>query len=453
MLDFLKIDFFKTPDFGDQKSSRSISSSVNFDNFLQDQLKSMSELEEKFGRPDKTQNDSRNTNIEQNAGTAEIRFKEKVYEKETDKKKDTVREESAERSEHNTDIKKLNRNKDDKPAEEAKVSCAGKEEIQKSKNEKDTDTSAENPSLVKMINLLLNMMKGVPEKGDDAGLLKSLLRDIKNSLTENSRDFNKNKLHLKRLFSELKSVLANLEKELQKGNSPGAGRELMLSSLRKQSERIADTLKKYAAREADILSADGTGKESIGTKGIINTAHSGMINNDKKEKSLSRDYDTAAGFQFTRKEGISKDSPVSMQRRNSDFSEYVDKLIHNARIVVRDSRNGSFSLRLYPESLGRVNVNLTLEQGVIMGRFLVDNAEARDSLLENMAMVKQELEQSGINVGEFQVNVRDERGNAAGRREEGIFAPAIGRDNAVSVSSEYEQNAASKHDGAIDVII
>lgn len=477
MLDFFKIDFFKTISFGDSNISQRPSQSSRFDDFLQNQLKSLSDIEEKCSTPDKSQIESM-SDIEERYSTPDKvqnadkkindtdakpvkaeeynKSKETKLEKQVDKVKEAKKDDSIEKNEPGTDIKKDRRaDKDEKAIGADKLLTAGKEETQKSKNEPDGNAAAENMSLLKAVSLLLNMMRGMPDKGEDVKLLKSSLNEIKNSLIGNTEDFKKNKLHLKRLFSEVRSMLNNLEKELQNLNPSDARRGLMLSNLRKQSERIAEALKKYTGKEGDIPVSDGKGKDSIiETKANINTTPGGMLHNDKKENSYSRDNDSGIGFQFSRKEAVlNRDNSGSIQRKSGDFSEYINKIIQNARIVVKDSRNGSFSLRLYPESLGRVNVNLSLEQGVILGKFLVDSAEARESLLENMAIVKQELEENGISVGEFQVNVRDERENVSSHNEGGIFAPVLGRDNAVSVSNEYEQNAGSSHDGAIDMII
>ena len=43
-----------------------------------------------------------------------------------------------------------------------------------------------------------------------------------------------------------------------------------------------------------------------------------------------------------------------------NFSNAIDK----AKISVRDSRNGTFTVRLNPRELGSVNVNLIMENGV-----------------------------------------------------------------------------------------
>jgi hypothetical protein len=107
---------------------------------------------------------------------------------------------------------------------------------------------------------------------------------------------------------------------------------------------------------------------------------------------------------------------------------------------------------MYPESLGRVNVNLGLENGVIHGRFLVDSVEAKEMILDNLGILRERMEEAGISVGEFQVNVRDEgRRFTAGEREEDI--PLLPR-RAAAVEAErgYDAGAMNLYDGALNVI-
>jgi flagellar hook-length control protein FliK len=131
-------------------------------------------------------------------------------------------------------------------------------------------------------------------------------------------------------------------------------------------------------------------------------------------------------------------------------NEQFEALINNARIVVRDSRNGSFTMNLYPETLGRVNVNLGLEDGVIVGRFLVDSREAREAMMENLESVRQQLQEAGIQVGGFQVNVRGERERLVRELQEASLHPARG--TAAEAQHDYEIHAYRRHDGALDVI-
>ena len=138
-------------------------------------------------------------------------------------------------------------------------------------------------------------------------------------------------------------------------------------------------------------------------------------------------------------------------KRNA-FGDQLDIIMQNAKVVVRDSKNGSFSIRLYPESLGKVNVNLSLEKGVIFGKFLVESPDAKEALLGNIQSVVDRLQESGISVGGFNVNVRDEKKYLFESDGEVPLYTTAGKQTVIA-GTEYESNSSYAHNGEIDVII
>ena len=134
------------------------------------------------------------------------------------------------------------------------------------------------------------------------------------------------------------------------------------------------------------------------------------------------------------------------------FQENLDRIMESARVVVRDGRNASLSMRLNPAELGSVTVNLGLEHGVLNAKFLVDNADVRDAVVANLDGILQELEQSGVSIGEFQVNVRDDR--AFQREDDKTFSPFFqnaGRRE--TADSSYSYASLPLHEGGINYVI
>ena len=135
------------------------------------------------------------------------------------------------------------------------------------------------------------------------------------------------------------------------------------------------------------------------------------------------------------------------------FDEQLNKIIQNAKVVVKDSKNGSFSIKMHPESLGKVNVNLNLEQGTIIGKLLVETHEAREAMIENLYHVKAKLQENGISVGEFQVNVRDESKSFKKQEHDGELTYFPHMEEMQSVAYETEARPINFHDGSINIII
>jgi len=127
-----------------------------------------------------------------------------------------------------------------------------------------------------------------------------------------------------------------------------------------------------------------------------------------------------------------------------------------AKVTVRDSQNGSFTVKLFPKELGSVNVNLVMENGVVNGRFLVDNNDAKTALLSNIEKLIDELQQSGVSVGEFSVNVRDERERFIRDKDEHKYkistVPGSSKET-LAAADVYDYNSVYKHNGSINMII
>lgn len=180
-----------------------------------------------------------------------------------------------------------------------------------------------------------------------------------------------------------------------------------------------------------------------GMKGNGTGTRSGNDGGDQLGFNLSRGGETARRM----------DTAQASSMKNSQFRESLENIIQNAKVVVKDSRNGSFSVRLFPKELGSVNVNIGLRDGVIHGRFLVESQAAKELLMANIDSIRERLTEAGIQVGEFQVNVQDQRGRFlrdTGDQPHHFFTPAAG---AETVEVEYSPNSRPLHDGLINLMI
>jgi flagellar hook-length control protein FliK len=146
------------------------------------------------------------------------------------------------------------------------------------------------------------------------------------------------------------------------------------------------------------------------------------------------------------------DGPA-VNHKNSLFRESLENMIQNARVAVKDGQNASFSIRLHPREMGSVNISLNLQDGIVMGKFMVDTQEAKDLLTHSLDYIKQQLNESGVQVGEFQVNVNDRQSSLLDDRggEKAVFiTPA---EQVAEIEQEYAVNAKSFHDGHFNVVI
>ena len=152
---------------------------------------------------------------------------------------------------------------------------------------------------------------------------------------------------------------------------------------------------------------------------------------------------------FSAKSGLDK---IEHNMKMPDFKENLQEIIDKAKITVRDNRNGAFIVKLNPQELGNVNVNLIMKNGVITGKFLVDNEDVRNILINSLQELKYQLQEAGIEVGEFSVGVdsRHER-NLSSNIDETFVFPAS--DSEEIAAAEIYNTAAEVHTGHINLII
>ena len=228
---------------------------------------------------------------------------------------------------------------------------------------------------------------------------------------------------------------------------------------------VLDKLKKLKARDA-IKHEMKTGTEEIRTEKKQSLMHENTIrklsvkedpfsdrNNAGDRNSGKENTNTTGGkADFLSKTGLDRSLTAI---KGMDFRENLQEIIDKAKISVRDSRNGSFTVRLNPRELGNVNVNLIMENGVITGKFLVDNDHVKNQLMDNLMYLKHQLEESGISVGEFSVNVNNQRGKFLNQDNENthVYMPRSDSGREITAASEQYSQAAGMHDGYINMVI
>ncbi|MGL4369414.1 MAG: flagellar hook-length control protein FliK, partial [Spirochaetota bacterium] len=234
---------------------------------------------------------------------------------------------------------------------------------------------------------------------DRRTLLKSqkFISQIEQLIKDDSKkDIKVNPLPL--LNESLKKEIAALKDTAEKHQKPRAV-ELIAADIRQEKANTDHALKEMASRRED------------GIPGITTSSSA-------KSESDSQQFGFMKNSSFSHEISSSEKSITSSQMKPFPFSENIDELISKAKISVRDEKNGSLSLRMFPEHLGRVNISLGLENGVLTAKFLVDSADAKDALASNMAVLTDAMAQEGLALGAFQVDVRSETGRKPGDEQE-----------------------------------
>jgi flagellar hook-length control protein FliK len=98
-------------------------------------------------------------------------------------------------------------------------------------------------------------------------------------------------------------------------------------------------------------------------------------------------------------------------------------LVRTAGLVVRDG-GGEIRLTLKPESLGSVRIRLSLEDGMVEGRIIVDTPEARQAFEAGLDSLTRALHADGFQTGSLSVSVSGGNANDS-RQAAGLLGDTI----------------------------
>ncbi len=395
-------------------------------------------------------------------------------------KKENENEKSSKLAEKNKEIEK---NKENEENEKIEVETSSNTKIISDKEDiKDNDVKKTINKYLKEINNLLAALESHNPDNKVIIKLEKLLKDLTSKLLKlfNSKENKYKHLFEKSLLSKLQSIITLIDKKLssagkfKNSKNPGSLSNLKninlktdnlftlnLKQIKNQIEKLSKRIAKNTQRiSVSQISNSNNPKEQI-TINQINSDSGKLVNSESNLNNLSSNNENDSNsFQFSREfqntsnqNNIGKNSlPQGAAAKGGLFDEQLKEIINKSRMVVKDEKNASMSLKLNPKNLGKVNINLGLENGQLSGKFLVDSQEAKNTLLESLETLKEHLSQNGISIGEFQVNVREQKHFFSNTNENEITHLNSKKDNNISISNQYDQHA-SLHNGQIDMVI
>lgn len=85
-------------------------------------------------------------------------------------------------------------------------------------------------------------------------------------------------------------------------------------------------------------------------------------------------------------------------------SQIVEQIIETARINLNQEVT-SMEMMLNPESLGKVNLNISVKEGVVTASFVAQNEVAREAIESQISVLKENFNQQGLKVEAVEVTV------------------------------------------------
>jgi len=99
------------------------------------------------------------------------------------------------------------------------------------------------------------------------------------------------------------------------------------------------------------------------------------------------------------------------------------EIVQSAHIVLRDGDKGTIRLRLRPESLGNVKIELNLSENNISGKIVVESDEAKNAFEKNMSQLADAFRQGGFDSARLEVSVGGSGQGALGGGRGGEASP------------------------------
>lgn len=100
------------------------------------------------------------------------------------------------------------------------------------------------------------------------------------------------------------------------------------------------------------------------------------------------------------------DTGETSELQQADFREIVNQVVERIKVNL-SSDSTSMEMRLNPENLGRVAINIVSKNGLMRAEIHTENEAAKEAIESQLQVLKENIQQKGIRVDEIEVNISD----------------------------------------------
>lgn len=94
------------------------------------------------------------------------------------------------------------------------------------------------------------------------------------------------------------------------------------------------------------------------------------------------------------------------ETEQTDFREIVRQIVDQVKVDISPEHT-SLEMKLNPDNLGRVSINIVSKNGVMTAEIHTENQTAREAIESQLQILKDNIEQKGIRVEEIEVRISD----------------------------------------------
>jgi len=209
---------------------------------------------------------------------------------------------------------------------------------------------------------------------------------------------------------EFKQLLQSLQGQLQE-----AGVDTSNNKGWTQLKSILDTLtavKDQAVQVAPSTSLQAPKQDSVVPQVLVAAvANSGTQVKDETETTSASnaggevEHSTiiTAGELSLRSSGTTAGKPAEPVMQTSQFAKEMTQFVVNKLDIVQQKGFSEATISLRPEHLGKLDVQITLQNGQLVARFMTEHTMAKDMLEQQMTQLRSSLQAQGIQVERLEV--------------------------------------------------
>lgn len=118
------------------------------------------------------------------------------------------------------------------------------------------------------------------------------------------------------------------------------------------------------------------------------------------------------------------------------------KILERMETISEGGRT-TMKMKLHPEEMGEMEITLTLEEGKLSGKILLENHEMRQLFARRIDELSENLKASSVNVLKFEVGVGDKEAGNQARQQGNPFRPSMNPFNGFKgyLKEEHEANS------------
>jgi len=251
---------------------------------------------------------------------------------------------------------------------------------------------AEHPAAVRFVlqDVLTQLIAGMNEPDStvvkNAPEFKHLLQSLQSQLQEAGVDTSLNKG-----WTELKSILDTL----------AAAKDQVVQMA--PTNPVQTTKQDSAVPQVLVAAASNAGIKVTAETDSTPTAN----------EALEVDHSSiiTAGELSLRSSGTSAGKPAEPVMQASQFAKEMTQFVVNKLDIVQQKGFSEATISLRPEHLGKLDVQITLQNGQLVARFMTEHTMAKDMLEQQMMQLRSSLQAQGIQVERLEVTQNSSLGS------------------------------------------